>query len=86
MGDYPASGEGMVITYLLRDIFTQSSRISKLAFLDGLELCSEREQTARHQPLRKHVPRSVVQQHLIRNLTHLLLQFLQIGSPAVFSL
>ena len=56
MGYYPASGEGMVIAYLLRYIFTESRSIRELAFLDGLELCTEREQPACHQPLRKHVP------------------------------
>ena len=74
----------MEIVDLLRDIVAKILYRGKMALAHSLELDSKSEQSSCKEPLREHVLRSVGKKDVVRDFTHHLLQFLQIGCTAIF--
>ena len=75
----------MIIMDLLRNISPEFGCVRELALQYLLEGSSKSEETSCHEPLRKHVLRSICQQDFVRNLLHQILKFLEVGCTTIFN-
>ena len=83
MGYDAPSRKDMIVMDLLDDIFAQLRHGGEMAVLHSLEAMGKCEQPPGEKPFGQLVPRSVVHQDTVRYVINDVLEFTQIGRPAI---